>query len=136
MPRSLPEWIGVTDNSPVPPRVKLRVLKLYGYCCDSAKNGCGRVITAGEAWTCDHIVALVNGGQNAESNLHPLCGWCNPLKTANDMREKSRTYFRGLRHAGIKLKAARPLPGGRDDPRKKTISGRVVDRRTGQPWRT
>lgn len=28
----------------------------------------------------------------------------------------------------------RPLPGGRDDPRKKTLDGRVVDRRTGAEW--
>ncbi len=28
-----------------------------------------------------------------------------------------------------------PLPGGRDDPRKKTMAGAVVDRVTGEPWR-
>jgi HNH endonuclease len=64
------------------------------------------------AWTCDHIQAVINGGANRERNLHPLCEWCEPPKTEADVHEKSRSYRRQLRHAGIKLAPkGRPLPG-------------------------
>jgi hypothetical protein len=34
----------------------------------------------------------------------PLCEWCEPSKTEADVHEKSRSYRRRLRHAGIKLR--------------------------------
>jgi 5-methylcytosine-specific restriction protein A len=102
MPRSLPEWIGATDDSPVPPRVRFRVLDAFGRGCDR-DTGCGRPIRPGDAWTCDHVKAIVNGGENRENNLHPLCAWCEPPKTAADVSEKSAIYRLRLRHAGIKL---------------------------------
>jgi 5-methylcytosine-specific restriction enzyme A len=111
MPRSLAEWIGLTDDTPVPPRVRLRVFERYDRRCDPV-HGCGRPLRPGDAWTCDHILAVINGGPNRESNLHPLCEWCEPPKTEADVHEKSRVYRKRLRHAGIKLKAkGRPLPG-------------------------
>jgi hypothetical protein len=135
MPRSLPEWKGKTDDTPVPPRVKLRVLRQYDGCCDGACNGCGRRIGPGDAWTCDHIVAIINDGENRESNLHPLCCFCHPVKTMSDLREKSRIARIALRHAGIRLRSPHPLPGGKGDSRKRTVDGRVINRATGQPWR-
>lgn len=129
MPRSVPEWIGKTDDTPVPPRVRLRVLKRFGSCCD-VDGGCGRPICPGDAWSCDHIRAIVNGGANRESNLHPLCAWCNPPKTAADVAEKSRTYRQQLRHVGIKLKpAGRPLMGTVASGWRKRMDG-TVERRT------
>ena len=41
MPRSVPEWVGRTDDTPVPPRVRLRVLERFGRRCDPT-HGCGR----------------------------------------------------------------------------------------------
>jgi 5-methylcytosine-specific restriction protein A len=111
VPRSLAEWIGLTDDTPVPPRVRLRVLERFGRRCDPAR-GCGRPLRPGDAWTCDHIRAVINGGANRERNLHPLCEWCQPPKTQADVHEKSRSYRKRLRHAGIKVAAkGRPLPG-------------------------
>lgn len=111
MPRSVAEWIGRSDDAPVPPRVRLRVLERFDRRCDT-ELGCGRQICPGDRWTCDHAVAIINGGENRERNLHPLCAWCDPPKTRADVREKSRTYRARLRHAGIKLKAAgRPIAG-------------------------
>jgi 5-methylcytosine-specific restriction enzyme A len=70
------------------------------------------LLRPGDAWTCDHVTAVINGGPNRESNLHPLCEWCEPPKTEADVHEKSRFYRRRLRHAGIKLAPkGRPLPG-------------------------
>jgi 5-methylcytosine-specific restriction enzyme A len=111
MPRSLAEWIGLNDDTPVPPRVRLRVFERYGRRCDPVL-GCGRLLRPGDAWTCDHVVAVINGGPNRESNLHPLCEWCEPTKTEADVHEKSRSYRKRLRHAGIRLTPkGRPLPG-------------------------
>jgi 5-methylcytosine-specific restriction enzyme A len=130
MPRSLPEWIGVTDDTPVPPRVRLRVFERYGRRCDPL-HGCGRHLRPGDAWTCDHINAVINGGPNRETNLHPLCEWCEPPKTEAGVHEKSRVYRKRLRHAGIKLKAK----GGRcpahlrADGRTSWTEGGSADRR-------
>ena len=98
MSRTIPEWIGKTDDEPVPPRVRLRVLLTFNRVC----NKCYRVIRPGDEWTCDHKIALINSGQNRESNLQPLCEWCNPKKNASDVAEKSKTYRMGRRHAGIR----------------------------------
>jgi len=42
------------------------------------------------AFACDHIVALINGGENKESNLQALCGQCHRYKTAADVAEKAK----------------------------------------------
>ena len=112
MPREVPEWIGETPDTPVPPRVRLRVLLRHNRICAGTCGG--RVIRPGDGWTCDHRVALINGGQNREKNLQPLCEWCNPEKNKADIAEKSRVYERGLAHAGIRRKSkGRPMPGTR-----------------------
>jgi 5-methylcytosine-specific restriction protein A len=111
MPRSVAEWIGRTDDAQPPPRVRLRVLLRSRRRCDPI-GGCGRPIRPGDKWTCDHRVALVNGGKNRELNLRPLCEWCDPPKTAADVAEKASTYRAQLRHAGIRLEPkGRPLAG-------------------------
>ena len=38
----------------------------------------------------DHIVALVNGGADDESNLQALCAECHRKKTARDLGHKAR----------------------------------------------
>lgn len=63
--RTLPEWIGATPDTPIPPRVRLRVFEAHGGVCYLSK----RKIRAGEKWQADHVVALINGGENRESNL-------------------------------------------------------------------
>jgi hypothetical protein len=35
---------------------------------EHSRLGCGRPLRPGDAWTCDHIVALISGGANRESN--------------------------------------------------------------------
>jgi len=104
MTRSVKEWIGRGADSQVPPRVRLRVFEKFGRAC----NGCGRELRPGDRWICDHEVALINGGENREANLRPLCAWCNPGKTAADVAEKSITQRKRLKHAGIKLRTKSP----------------------------
>ena len=38
----------------------------------------------------DHIIALVNGGSDDDSNKQPLCDECHKTKTAADMGHSSR----------------------------------------------
>lgn len=66
MSRQTDEWIGKTDDTKPPPRVYLRrFLKFDGRC----QCGCGRLIRPTEQWQLDHAIALINGGENRESNL-------------------------------------------------------------------
>lgn len=100
MSRVVKEWIGKTDDTPVPPRVRARVFAAKGGRC----HRCTRLIDAagGEAWTCEHMVALINRGQNRESNLDVTCSWCLPIKNAEDVAEKSRVYRKAAKNIGIR----------------------------------
>jgi 5-methylcytosine-specific restriction protein A len=85
LPRTVPEWIGKTDDTPIPPRVKARVVARANQCCQN----CGmRVGHGGEV---DHAVALILGGKNAESNLRFLCANCHAAKSKTDLAAKSRS---------------------------------------------
>jgi hypothetical protein len=129
MPRSVAEWFGRTDDTQPPPRVRLRVLQRFDRCCDP-EGGCGRTIRPGDRWSCDHRIAIINGGENRERNLHPLCEWCDPRKTAADVAEKSHSYRVALRHVGIRLRRrGRPLVGTVASGWKHRLDGRW-ERRT------
>lgn len=117
MTRSVDEWIGKDDDAVPPPRVRLRVFDNAGGRC----HLCGRKISAGEYWQCDHIHALVNGGANAESNLAPACRDCCYGKTSEDVAEKSKVASIRKKHLGLKPK--RPWSKFR-----KKMNGEVVPR--------
>jgi hypothetical protein len=87
MARSVEEWIGKTDDSAIPPRVKLRVWDRCGGKC----HRCERKIAAGDAWIIEHLHALILGGQNRENNLGLTCSWCKPIKDAEDVAAKAKT---------------------------------------------
>lgn len=126
MSRSLPEWIGRDDDDPVPPRVRLRVWERKGGIC----HRCGRKISAGERWTCEHVKALINHpGMNRESNLDITCDWCLPGKNAEDVAEKSFTYRRRLSHAGLKHeRSGRGFLTNKSGPFKRKFDGTLVRR--------
>ena len=120
MTRSVPEWIGKTDNTPVPRRVRLRVFNGAdgGHC-----RGCSRKIMAGWKWQCDHIVSLIDGGENRERNLQLLCDWCHKAKTKEDVARKSVTARKRMKHLGIRKKR-RTIPGRKFDGT--PIASRIV----------
>lgn len=123
MARSTKEWIGKSDDSAVPDRVRLRVLDRYNKTC----AGCGMPLI-GQPWTCDHIVALINAGENRERNLQPLgdkC--CNKKKNADDVAQKSATYQTRRAHYLKRKPKGRPMPGTRASGLRKRMSG-VVER--------
>ena len=123
MTRSVQEWIGATDDTPAPPRVRLRVWEKEGGRC----HACGRPIRVGEKWTMEHRVALINGGANAENNLCLTCCNCLPAKNAADVAEKSKVAKTRKNHLGIK-RASRPMPGSKASGWKRKMSGEVVKR--------
>ncbi len=127
MARTLPEWIGRTPDSIPPPRVKLRVFQKYDGRC-GCHYSCLRKIRPGEAWDCDHKIALINGGLNRESNLRPVLRSHHEAKTASDLADKSKVYAMARKHVGPQDAPSRPMPCGRDSGFKKTMRGAVVER--------
>lgn len=97
MSRSVPEWIGKTDDTAIPPRVRLRVFDAFGGCCAICKRKLG---VAGESPEYDHIQALTNGGENRETNIQPLCKNCHKPKTKQDVAIKSKNARVRAKHIG------------------------------------
>jgi len=124
MTRSVEEWRDKTDDSAIPPRVRLRVFDRHGGICFLS----GRKIRPGEQWDCDHAVALINGGEHRESNCVPVLKAPHKAKTAADVAEKSKVYRKRASHVGIKVRKGRPMLGSRASGLKKCMSGRVVRR--------
>lgn len=124
MTRSTPEWIGKTDDTAIPPRVKARVMeKQGGKCCF-----CNRKLgMAGEVIEFDHIIALINGGENRENNLQAACGMCggHKAKTREDVAEKSRVARKKAKHFGF-TKPKALIPGSKGSGYRRKMDGTVV----------
>lgn len=131
MSRAVKEWIGRTDDTPVPSRVRVRVFKKFNGICQE----CTLPIT-GKRWICDHRIALINGGENREKNLGPIHETCDKTKTATDVGQKSKVYHKTAKDIGVKLRKGRPMPGSRDSGIKRPFYGPPLDRRTGKPFST
>jgi 5-methylcytosine-specific restriction protein A len=119
--RSVPEWAGQTDDSAIPPRVRLRVFQRFDGVCQC---GCTRKIRSGDTWECDHVVALANGGKHIESNLQPLLVDCHKRKSGQDVAEKAKVDRIRKSHTGIKKRSS--FACGRDSKWRKKINGQVV----------
>ena len=121
--RSVPEWIGKSDDSAIPDRVRLRIFTD----CEGRCHCCGRRILVGEPWDCDHVVALINGGQHRESNLKPILKEHHLNKSRDDVAEKARSYKKRKKHYGLK-KTKHPMAGSRLSKWKRRMDGTVVPR--------
>ena len=119
--RTVPEWIGKSDDTPAPPRVRLRVFERCGGICHIS----GQKITAADRWELDHIVALCNGGENRESNLAPALAKAHRAKTAEDVAQKAKDRRVRQKHLGIKTAKA-TLPGSKESRWKRKVGGGVV----------
>lgn len=126
--RSVPEWIGATDDAAIPPRVRLRVFNRYGGICQLS----GRKIMPGNEWDADHIKALWKGGEHRESNLWPVLRSEHRRKSAAEQSEQAKADRIAKKHLGIKARQSRPLPGTKASGIKKAMSGAVIDRETGR----
>lgn len=104
MSRTVAEWIGKTDDTSAPPRVRLRVFER----CEGKCHRCGRKIRPGDGWTLEHLIALINGGENREGNFGLTCDWCLPIKNAADVAEKSAVYRKRAKDIGALRKERKP----------------------------
>lgn len=115
MSRELPEWIGASDDSRPPARVRLRVFQRYeGRCYLS-----GRKIGAGDLWDLDHVKALINGGENRETNLAPALKAAHRIKTDADVAEKAKVDRIAKKHLGL------TKPGSRWPSRCRKMDGTI-----------
>lgn len=110
MSRSVDEWIGKTDDTPVPARVRLRIFERDSGVCHLS----GRKIRPGEKWELEHVKALSLGGEHRESNMAPALVAPHKVKTAADRCEKAKNDRVRKRHLGIKGKR-RTIPGRKFD---------------------
>lgn len=99
MSRTVTEWIGKTDDTKAPSRVRQRIFdRDQGKC-----HVCGLQIKVPfETWEADHVKALINGGENRELNLAPAHSHCHIGKTALDVKEKSKVNKVRGKHTGAK----------------------------------
>lgn len=122
MTRSLPEWIGKTPDVPFPPRVRLRILlRQDGRCALCPCKIIG-------SFVCDHKVALINGGENRESNGQAICRDCDKAKTAADVAVKAKTADMAKAAHGLK-KPKTIIPGSKASGWKHKMDG-TWERRT------
>ncbi len=110
MPRKTDEWVGKTDDTPAPPRVRARVFAREGGRCYLS----GRLISPADAWDLDHKIAVINGGENRESNLFPALRDRHKEKTKDDIAEKAKVSRTRQKHLGIKKPKRQWTP----DPKK------------------
>ena len=96
--RSTEEWIGKTDDQAIPLRVRARVFELKRGRC----HRCKRKIGVGDRWTCEHMIAIENGGENRESNLDVTCDWCLPIKNRKDAATKRKGTKVRYAHMGLR----------------------------------
>lgn len=99
MTRTVPEWIGRTDDTMPPASVKARIIMNQDGICAC---GCGvKLGQAGEGIDFDHTQALILGGQNRETNLRALRRPCHKAKTREDVAQKSTEARKRAKHLGI-----------------------------------
>lgn len=123
MPRSVPEWVGKTDDTKVPPRVRERVFRRQQGICPY----CNIPMWPGAIFQADHRIALINGGQNRENNLVVVHTNCHRLKTDRDVAEKAKVARVRQKHLGIK-RNSKPMPGSKRSGWRKRMDG-TVERR-------
>ena len=124
MARSVSEWIGKSDDSKAPPRVRQRIFDAASGIC----HICRLAIKPGETWQADHVKALINGGANTEANLAPAHGHCHVGKSALDVKEKAKVAKIRGKHIGVirpkKTIKSAPFPKKPEAPPKAHASPR------------
>jgi 5-methylcytosine-specific restriction endonuclease McrA len=126
MARKVPEWIGKTDDTPLPKSAFLRLWRKQEGLC----GHCGRKLLPGH-WTREHIKPIWEGGENRESNIELWCtSPCSSAKTASEVAPRAKTDRQLARSMKYEAPSKKPFPGGKGSKWK-----RKYDRATGR-WVT
>ena len=124
MPRTVPEWIGKTDDAVAPESCQRRIL--------ARQNGVsvisGRPFTAKDKPQFDHVVPLWLGGSNRESNLQAIHADEHARKTSVEAGVRAKINRQQAKHLGIKKRSSRPMPGSKAAGLKKCMDGTVMRR--------
>ena len=119
------EWIGKSDDHRAPGTIRTRIFDRERGTC----HLCSTEIQTGQKWDLDHIKALINGGENRESNLKPAHLKCHKDKTARDVAEKAKVAAMRGRHIGAKRaesKLARKSPKQPKQSRHSALPPRAI----------
>lgn len=117
--RSVPEWRGKTPDSKIPDRVRRRVFDAWDGMCHVSRQ---KIDPLRDTYEIDHIVALCNGGEHAESNLAPVLIEHHREKTRRDRAEKDKVERIRRKHLRLH-KPKWPMQGGRHSRLKKPVGG-------------
>ncbi len=96
MARSVKEWRGKSDDTKIPPRVRQRIFDRDKGIC----HICKLPIKTGETWHADHILALIEGGENRETNIAPAHAHCNLSKANGEKARKAKVARTRKKHTG------------------------------------
>lgn len=110
MSRSVEEWVGKDHDTPIPKRVKLRVLMAHGERCYRS----GHKFRSGDPIEFDHIKALClappGENWNRESNLAPILGGkIHQAKTREDVDMRVKADRIKAKSLGLWPKSPRPM---------------------------
>jgi 5-methylcytosine-specific restriction endonuclease McrA len=122
--RSVPEWIGRTDDSMPTDKCKLRILERQGWKCAIT----GQDFRDGTKAEFDHIVPLWLGGENRESNLQAISKKAHQAKTSAEATVRAKVDANRLKRVLAKNKPK----GGFSKRFKRKMNGDVIDTRTGE----
>ena len=90
---------------------------------------CGAPLMIGN-YQYDHVIPWELCHDSSLANCEVLCCPCHLNKSRLDAKILAKSDRQRDKHRGAVNKPSRPLPGGRDSGQSKTISGRVVERRS------
>lgn len=127
MARKVSEWIGKTDDTAIPDRVKLRILDRQGFECALTGVAFGPKLKP----EFDHAIPLRMGGENRESNLQALINVAHKTKTADDRKDIAKSDRIRKARMGIKATSKATMPGSKNHKFKRKIDGTVVLRNGG-----
>lgn len=123
MPRSVPEWIGKSDNSRIPASVKLRIIEEQDNRCALNPD---HEFGPGDKIEFDHKTPLWLHGKHRESNLQAVLAESHIRKTQAEAPIRAKIIRQKQKHLGLRPK--KPL-----SPYKRKVCGTVVNRATGEP---
>ena len=120
MSRAVPEWIGRNDDSMPGKLVRDRLSRAQNDCCAT----CGNAFRPKRRAHCDHIVPLIDAGENRETNMQMLCADCHKAKTGAEAAARKKT--RDIRQSHIMARKPSAMRGAgfqRSEPQLTASSG-------------